>query len=437
MEVIQRDVTLVISPVAKTTGLSNAMQRVSSYRLALGWLMLTFWLLSVLALDWDAEWHALVGRDGFWTPPHWMFYSTVTLCGLICLFEVLTETLLYYRHFPGITKTTTTPVLFVFRGPVGFILGGFGMVVMLISAPFDDYWHRIFGIDLAIWTPFHVMLVLGIIMANIGIIYLFASEVNRRQEQVERRPLVATSLWRQSFSYLIRMLQPATLGLVIATVLLVTRYLGLMAETFVGRGGIGTLTIGDNKLPAASLTMAALPIVLVMLVSFTGRIGLATLAGLIFVVFRVFDAAFSVWGIETLAIQRGFQLRDVTDTAMAGNMAYPVGFALAAIAVDIVFLLARWYAKSGRSLPKLLVAIAATAVGATTIFLVERPWEAFNAAVRSYLATSDLPLPVKFLLNGYIAHPDYWLALPVVLLIGIAGGVVARAFAVSLHYTER
>ncbi len=215
MEGIQRETFAFAPPAAAVppvrTGYSSLkeLKRISNFRLALGWLILGFWFLSILGLDWDAEWHLKVGRDGFWTPPHWLFYSTVTATGVICLAVVLLETFLYYRRFPGINAETTTPILFFFRGPVGFALGGFGMVVMLGSAPLDDYWHRILGIDLKIWTPFHIMLMLGVLLANLGIVYLFASEMNRRKSFLPVSSGPETP-GRKITAYLKEFIRPAT-----------------------------------------------------------------------------------------------------------------------------------------------------------------------------------------------------------------------------------
>ena len=293
-------------PQTRLDNLSRAFKRISDYRLGMGWLALAFWTVSALALDWDAQWHANVGRDGFWTPPHWAFYSTVTITALICVMVILTETFLYYRHSPAVTDKTSTPILFVFRGPVGFALAGFGMLVMLISAPFDDYYHRIYGVDLAIWTPFHVMLMLGVNMAGVGMVYLFASEVNRRKLTISASNQTLTSVALN----LRGLFTPAILGLVVATVLLLSRFLFLMDETFIGNIGPGTIDIANYKLPAYSIMVAGLPLALVALVVFTGRIGIATLTGLLLLLFRFLSSVFVEWGIQTLAAKSRLGVED-------------------------------------------------------------------------------------------------------------------------------
>jgi len=418
------------------TGLDNftkAFKRISNYRLTMGWLALAFWIASAVALDWDAQWHANVGRDGFWTPPHWAFYSTVTITGLICVVVILTETFLYYRHSPAVTDKTSTPVLFVFRGPVGFILAGFGMLVMLISAPFDDYFHRIYGVDLAIWTPFHVMLLLGINMAGVGIVYLFASEVNRRQLTIRTPNRTLTSV----ASNLRGVFTPAILGLVVATILLLTRFLFLMDETFIGNGGPGSINIANYKLPAYSVLVAGLPLALVALVVFTGRIGIATLTGLLFLLFRFVSGAFVEWGIQNLAVGQGLVLRSggVRDINIVST-AYPVFLVLAGLVVDGIYLATiRWRSKSGLG-RQLLVAASASSLAGLVLFLLEKPWEAYNNVLEKTAGGATNAFAAG-LVRQRLFRPDYWQALPLVVVVGALAGLFAIAVATSLRYTDR
>lgn len=416
---------------------TKAAQRIEKYRQTMGWLVLAFWTASVLGQDWDANWHAIVGRDGFWTPPHWMFYSTVTIAGVICAVVVLTETWLYYRGKAGVTSENSTPILFFFRGPVGFALAGFGMVVMLISAPFDDYYHRIYGIDVQIWTPFHVMLVLGIIMANLGVVYLLASLINRR---LILTAVPASSNSNQPLSrvvaYLRPLFQPLTLGLILATILLMTRYMALMLETFFGGEGVGNLAIGSLKLPAASLTLASLPLLFVMLNLFTRRIGAATLAGLLYVAWRWLDGSFTDWGIQNMALERGIASRN-TLTGTLLNTGKSNSFLLMALVIDGVFLLGWAWSKWRKPLPALAMAVLASLAGGVTLFLLEHPWETFNQVINSLINSSGNAFGAGLFLRGLLFTPDYWAALPLVLIIAALGGLVGTALAVSLRYTDR
>ncbi|HYX50731.1 MAG TPA: hypothetical protein VE843_13360, partial [Ktedonobacteraceae bacterium] len=53
------------------------------------WLILVLALQAELGLAWDRNWHDLVGRNEFFTPPHIMIYSGIAVSGFIALFVVL------------------------------------------------------------------------------------------------------------------------------------------------------------------------------------------------------------------------------------------------------------------------------------------------------------------------------------------------------------
>ena len=412
------------STTASPLSEAQALRRQSRFRMAVGWFMIALWTISSWSLDWDADWHSRVGRDGFWTPPHLVFYSTIAATGLICAGVVLLETWLYRRRYPGYNDQTTTPVLFFFRGPVGFALAGFGMLVMLISAPLDDYWHRIYGIDVKVWAPFHVMLLLGIIMANIGLVYVFASEISRRRQG----QAVASGLLAEIRS----LFEPATLGLILAMMFLITRFLFLMGETT----GLerGNLTLGGLVLPAYSLVVVMLPVALVALAGATGRVGAATLAGLVLLIFRLIDAPLIQWGVDYLVKDQGRSLREGSAREVVWVWIYPLFLPLVGLAIDLIFYLTRSWREAGPGRRQLLVAGGAGLVGGLFLFLLERPWEHVNDILRSF-AGSDRVAQAQ--IESRLFHPDYWAALPLAVVIAVGAGLIGWAWAVSLRYTER
>ncbi len=140
------------------------------------WIILCLLLFAELGLAWDRRWHDMVGRDQFWIPPHIMMYTGVAGTGLTALFVVLLGTRRYYQKKAGVDDSSTVGILRFFHAPLGFILLGFGMLTDLIAAPFDNYWHQLYGIDVTFWSPFHLMGHFGAIMGGLGIIYAFASE---------------------------------------------------------------------------------------------------------------------------------------------------------------------------------------------------------------------------------------------------------------------
>ena len=49
-----------------------------------------------------------------------------------------------------------------FRGPLGAFIAVWGCIAMLTSAPFDNWWHNAYGLDVKILSPPHTLLSLGI-----------------------------------------------------------------------------------------------------------------------------------------------------------------------------------------------------------------------------------------------------------------------------------
>jgi hypothetical protein len=135
------------------------------------WLMLFFLFQGNLGAVWDREWHAYVGRDQFWTPPHTLIYSCVSGAGLIALFMVLCETYRYRHKAVGVNDESTISVFRFFHAPLGSIVTGFGALIALVAAPLDNYWHELYGIDIALWAPFHMMGVTGGLIGMLGIVY--------------------------------------------------------------------------------------------------------------------------------------------------------------------------------------------------------------------------------------------------------------------------
>ena len=174
----------------------GAGQAESRRRVIAGTLLLGFGILGSVGLAWDIFWHVAVGRDRFLTPPHLFMYTAVAVSGIVCLYMVIATTQRYRRGEPGVDDTSTEPWLRIFRAPVGFVIAGLGYLTLLAAAPLDDYWHVLYGIDVTLWAPFHVMGMLGGLLGGTGVMYIFASEINRarRRGDPARRFLKLTGL---------------------------------------------------------------------------------------------------------------------------------------------------------------------------------------------------------------------------------------------------
>jgi hypothetical protein len=70
-----------------------------------------------------------------------------------------------------------------FRGPLGAFIAAWGGFCMLTSAPFDNWWHNSFGLDVAILSPPHVVLVIGIFVMGLGGLILTSSQLNQATEE--------------------------------------------------------------------------------------------------------------------------------------------------------------------------------------------------------------------------------------------------------------
>jgi len=148
--------------------------------------------LAAVGLGWDIQWHRWLGRDAFLTPPHLIIYSGVVGAGLICTLVVLAETWRYWRRVPGVDQTSTVSLFGIFHAPLGFFVAGSGALTMALAAPLDNYWHQLYGVDVTLWSPFHMMGLIGAGIAYLGAAYALAAELvrSRRDGTAGRHLLV-------------------------------------------------------------------------------------------------------------------------------------------------------------------------------------------------------------------------------------------------------
>jgi len=67
-----------------------------------------------------------------------------------------------------------------FRAPLGAFIAAWGGITMLTSAPFDNWWHNAYGLDVKIISPPHIVLFLGIYAIILGTLVLIAGHINRQ-----------------------------------------------------------------------------------------------------------------------------------------------------------------------------------------------------------------------------------------------------------------
>ncbi len=123
---------------------------------------------------WDICWHISIGRDTFWTPAHMAVYLAGVLAGIACGYTILTTT--FGSSFEA--KQASVQI-WGLRGPLGCFFAAWGGGAMLASAPFDNWWHGAYGLDVKILSLPHVVLACGIAGIHYGALMLVCSEANR------------------------------------------------------------------------------------------------------------------------------------------------------------------------------------------------------------------------------------------------------------------
>ena len=138
----------------------------------------------VVGLIWDISWHRTIGRDTFWSPPHLMQQAGAIIAGLSCGFLALKTT------FRGTADERARSVGFWgFRAPLGAWVCIWGTIMMITSAPFDNWWHNAYGLDVKIISPPHMVLASGMIGIQLGAMLMAVGAQNRAQSDSDRTRL--------------------------------------------------------------------------------------------------------------------------------------------------------------------------------------------------------------------------------------------------------
>jgi hypothetical protein len=138
------------------------------------WCGLVAVLSSVVGGAWDISWHESVGRDTFWTPAHMLIYLCGVLSGISCGYLILSTT--FDKTSPARAHSIS---MWGFRGLMGAFMCAWGGVAMITSAPFDNWWHAAYGLDVKILSPPHILLALGMLAIRFGTLVMVLSEMNR------------------------------------------------------------------------------------------------------------------------------------------------------------------------------------------------------------------------------------------------------------------
>ncbi|HYE91649.1 MAG TPA: hypothetical protein VEA38_11545 [Terriglobales bacterium] len=116
------------------------------------WVLLAAKAFAGIGVGWDIRWHIVIGRDSFWIAPHVMTYAGVAVAAMVSFGILAWEG---YR-----TRGRTPAGMLRVAGLVGtrgWHLAWWGMSLTILAAPIDDLWHRLFGIDVTLWSPPHLL----------------------------------------------------------------------------------------------------------------------------------------------------------------------------------------------------------------------------------------------------------------------------------------
>ncbi|HTE31145.1 MAG TPA: hypothetical protein VK666_12275 [Chryseolinea sp.] len=140
----------------------------------------------MIGLIWDISWHTSIGRDGLFSAPHLAIYLGGVVAGVFSGFRVLRITI----AGTPIERSKSVRFWGIFYGSLGNLFCIWGAIAMLTSAPFDDWWHNTYGLDVTILSPPHTILLFGMITIQFGAVVSVLSfqnlQVNAEKSSVQK-----------------------------------------------------------------------------------------------------------------------------------------------------------------------------------------------------------------------------------------------------------
>ncbi|HKX18215.1 MAG TPA: hypothetical protein VJT33_09435, partial [bacterium] len=126
-------------------------------------------LAGFLGLYWDISWHIDKGRDTFFTPPHNFVYGALLTVLIAAAYGFWRDR----RDTPYHLRAGR------YRLHLGILIVAAGAALVLAFAPLDDLWHRMYGVDVTLWGPMHLVGLLGLAVGRFG--GLVCAWIERRQ----------------------------------------------------------------------------------------------------------------------------------------------------------------------------------------------------------------------------------------------------------------
>ena len=133
-------------------------------------------ITAVFGMYWDIALHIGVGRDEgpLANPAHYFI-----LAGLFGIFTAGFFAMVLPKARPSATAVRITDDWYA---PLGGVLVCACGAFSLMGFPLDDVWHRLFGQDVTLWGPTHLMLIGGAAMTLVGMAVLLVEGVRANQD---------------------------------------------------------------------------------------------------------------------------------------------------------------------------------------------------------------------------------------------------------------
>ena len=136
----------------------------------------------MVGVYWDISWHMSIGRDSFWTPAHLLIQAGGLIAGISSGYVAIKTT-----FFGSEAERDASVSFWGFRAPLGAWICVWGCGAMLTSAPFDNWWHNAYGLDVKIISPPHAVLAIGIYAIVVGALLLTLAQQNRAEGDDRRK----------------------------------------------------------------------------------------------------------------------------------------------------------------------------------------------------------------------------------------------------------
>jgi hypothetical protein len=174
--------------LGRLAGLSERVTGLPGWAALPGTFLAVTLLIAVFGMYWDISLHIDQGRDPgpLANPAHYFILAGlfgVLLAGVLGLALSDKPTRTSYEIAPG------------WHAPIGALMISICGASSLAAFPLDDIWHRIFGQDVTLWGPTHLMLIGG---ASLSVLGAWALHVEGDEERkAAGRPLPTWTRFRE------------------------------------------------------------------------------------------------------------------------------------------------------------------------------------------------------------------------------------------------